>query len=120
MDNNLTISSLDFNSVFSDKDGSLRREVSRGGSAPTDMTIKSQPYVDTETKGPGKRTVLRFDYITPGTDGQPIKGSAYLVVARPLDAAFTDSMVTNLLAYLVSVLTSPLALGDEIFIAGEQ
>jgi len=124
MNNDLTISTLTFKLRASDLvDGSERREVSRGVNLPEIMTIKSQQYVDSATKLPGKRTVLRFDRYVAGTSGTPIPVSAYLVVAVPSDAAVVSADVLAVIARINGVLdaTSPnLDLGDEIFVSGEQ
>jgi len=124
MNNDLTISTLAFKLQASDiVDGSVRREVSRGVNLPEVMTIKSAKYVDSATKLPGKRTVLRFDRYVAATDGQPIPVSAYLVVTVPSDATVTSSDVLAVIARINGVIdaTSPnLDLGDEIFINGEQ
>lgn len=124
MNNDLTISTLAFKLKASDiVDGSERRETSRGINLPEVMTIKSQKYVDSATKLPGKRTVLRFDRYVAGTDGQPVVVSAYLVSAVPSDAAVTSADVTATLARIKGCIddTAPnLDLIDEIFINGEQ
>lgn len=123
MDNNLTISTLVFKHVFSDKDGSLRREVSRGINLPTEMSIRRQKYVDSVTKVPGTRTSLRFDKTVAGTDGKPVKVFANLVVGVPEDAEVTSTDVNDVIGHINCILdgTSPnLALGDEIFVTGEQ
>jgi hypothetical protein len=123
MNADLTISTLSFKLAFSDKDGSERREISRGVNLPEVMTIKSQTYVDSATKLPGKRTVLRFDRYVAGTDGKPVAVSAYLVVAVPNDTAIVSADVLAVIARINGVLdaTSPnLDLGDEIFVSGEQ
>jgi hypothetical protein len=124
MNADLTISTLSFKLRASDiKDGSERREVSRGVNLPEVMTVKSQDYTDSQTKKPGKRTVLRFDRYVAGTDGQPVAVSAYLVVAVPNDAAIVSADVLAVIARINGVIdaTSPnLDLGEEIFITGEQ
>lgn len=124
MNNNLTISTLSFNMRHNDAtEGSERREVSRGVNLPEVMTIKSQDYIDSKTKVPGRRTVLRFDRYVAGSDGQPIPVSAYLVVSTPKDAAITSADVLAVIARINGVIdtTSPnLDLGDEIFVNGEQ
>lgn len=124
MNNDLTISTLSFKLRASDiTDGSERREISRGVNLPEVMTIKSQQYVDSSTKLPGKRTVLRFDRYIAGTNGQPIIVSAYLVVAVPSDTAVTSADVLAVISRINGVIdnTAPnLDLADEIFINGEQ
>lgn len=124
MNADLTISTLAFKLKASDiVDGSERREVSRGVNLPEVMTIKSQQYVDSGTKLPGKRTVLRFDRYVANTAGIPVPVSAYLVVAVPSDTAITSADVLAVVSRINGVIdaTSPnLDLADEIFVNGEQ
>jgi len=123
MTNDLTISTLSFVQKFSDESGSERREISRGVNLPEVMTIKSQDYVDAQTKLPGKRTVLRFDRYVAGADGKPIAVSAYLVCAVPTTSAVVSSDVTSVIARIMGTLdnTSPnLNLITNIFVNGEQ
>lgn len=125
MDNNLTVNTLAFNLVYSDKDGSLRREISRGASLPTELSIKHQPYVDSATKKAGKRTVVRIDYYMTMTDGaiQPV--SMYTVLAAPTDPLVTAAITNAMSAMLVNILhgttnTNGLDLKDEVFANKEQ
>lgn len=126
MDNNLTVSSLAFNLIYSDKtDGSLRRETSRGASLPTELLIKHQNYVDSVTKVAGKRTLVRFDYYMTMTDGVIRPVSLYTVLARPDDPLVTASIITALEAMMVNLLhgttnTSGLDLEGEILSNREQ
>lgn len=124
MQNDLTISTLTFSLQASDlKDGSKRREVSRGVNLPEIMTIKSKDYVDSATKKAGKSTVVRFDRYVAGTDGSPIAVSAYLVVMVPTDVAITSADVLAVVSRINGVIdaTAPnLDLADEIFVGGQQ
>lgn len=126
MNDNLTISSLTFNQIYSDKtDGSLRRESSRGASLPTELLIKHQDYVDSVTKVPGKRSLVRFDYYMTMTDGVIRPVSLYMVLARPTDPLVTASIITALEAMMVNLLhgttnTSGLDLEGEILSNREQ
>lgn len=124
MDNNLTISTLGFKLIFSDKNGSERREVSRGVNLPEVMTIKHQPYVDSATKKAGTRSVLRFDRHLALADGSIAPGcSAYLVVSRLTDTGVTSADVTAVVERIVNTVQEDdtgLDLADEIFVNGEQ
>lgn len=124
MNSDLTIKTLSFKLRASDiKDGSERREVSRGVNRPTIMTIRSQDATDSASKKPIKRTVLRFDRMVSGTDGQPIPVSAYLVTSVPTDAAVTTADVQNVVGLILGTLddTAPnLNLVDAIYVNGEQ
>lgn len=125
MDNNLTVNTLAFNLVYSDKDGSLRREISRGASLPTELSIKHQPYVDSVTKVPGKRSLVRLDYYMTMTDGVIRPVSMYTVLAAPSDPLVTASITNAMSAMLVNIVhgttnTNGLDLKDEIFANKEQ
>jgi predicted membrane-bound spermidine synthase len=126
MDSNLTVNTLAFNLVYSDRvDGSLRREISRGASLPTELLIKHQNYVDSKTKVAGKRSVLRIDYYMALTGGVIAPVSMYTVLAAPTDALVTAGITNAMSAMLVNVVhgttnTNGLDLKDEIFANKEQ
>jgi hypothetical protein len=125
MNNDLTISTLSFNMVYSDKTGSLRRDTSRGATLPTELLIKHQDYVDSATKQPGKRSVVRLDYYMTMTDGVIRPVSLYAVCTRPNDPLVTTTILNSIEAMLVNLLhgtsnTSGLDLKDEIFGNREQ
>lgn len=125
MDSNLTISTLTFNLVYSDKTGSLRRETSRGASLPTELLIKHQDYIDSTTKVAGKRSLVRLDYYMTMTDGVIRPVSLYAVLAAPTDPLVTTTISTTIEAMLVNLLhgttnTNGLDLKDEIFGNKEQ
>jgi len=119
MDPNLTISTLTFNQIYSDKSGSLRRETSRGVNLPTELLIKHQDYIDSVTKVAGRRTLVRFDYYMTMTDGVIRPVSLYTVLAAPKDPLVTVTISNSLEAYMANLLhsatnTSGLDLKDEI------
>jgi hypothetical protein len=125
MNSNITVSGLAFNLIYSDKTGSLRREISRGASLPTELLIKHQDYIDSATKVAGRRTLVRFDYYMAMTDGVIRPVSYYAVLAAPTDPLVTstitdglESMMTNLLHS--STNTSGLDLQTEILANKEQ
>lgn len=123
MNANLTIDTLSFNEVYSDKTGSLRRETSRGVNLPTELKIAHQDYVDSATKLPGKRSLARFDRAVELTDGRSAPVSAYIVVTHPSDAAIEGSDILAVVQHLISLLQeddSGLDLMDEIFVNKEQ
>lgn len=125
MDNNLTVSTLTFNLVYSDKTGSLRRETSRGATLPTEILIKHQEYVDSGTKQPGVRTLVRVDYYMTMTDGIIRPVSLYAVLARPNDPLVTSAIINSIEAMMVNLLhgtsnTSGLDLREEILTNREQ
>lgn len=123
MNNALTLSTLTFNLAFSDKTGSERREVSRGVNLPEVLSIKHQSYVDSATKLPGVRSVVRVDRHVAITDGRIVPVSAHLVVAVPNDAMIESADVLAAVERIAQVIQeddSGLDLADEIFVNHEQ
>jgi hypothetical protein len=125
MNNNITVSALSYNLIYSDKSGSLRREIARGATLPTELSIKHQEYVDSATKKAGVRTLVRFDHKMTMTDGKIEPVSLYLVLARPNDPLVTAAIITALEAQMVNLLhgttnTNGLDLEGEILANGEQ
>lgn len=124
MNANLTIDTLSFNQIYSDKSESLRRESSRGANLPTELKISHQDYTDSATKLPGKRSLVRFDRTVALSDTTTVAPvSAYIVVARPNDAAITGTDILAVVQHLITLLQeddSGLDLMDEIFVNLEQ
>jgi hypothetical protein len=123
MDNNLTISTLSFALSFTGKDGSERREVSRGVNLPEVMSVKHQPYVDSKTKVPGVRSVLRFDRYHELSSGIIAPVSAYLVVTTPGDTGIVSADVLAVIERIVNTIQEDdtgLDLADEIFVSRQQ
>lgn len=127
MDANLTINSLSFVSKYNDRDaGSVRVETSRGVNLPEILTIKTQNYVDSSTKIPGRRTMVRVDRHVAGLDGGVISGlEAHVVVSVParaeIETADVQAVVSRLITLLAgATVTGGLDLKDEIFVNQEQ
>lgn len=126
MNADLTIDTLSFKTVYSDKSGSLRREVSRGANLPTELKVATQDYVDSATKVPGTRTVVRFDRHVALSDGRIAPGvSAYTVVSVLKDAEITATDINAATGHLINMLgvasnTNGLGLNDEVFVNKEQ
>lgn len=123
MDNNLTISTLTFTQKYSDKGGSERVENSRGVNLPEVMSIKHSPYVDSKTKVPGRRSVLRFDRHVELSTGTVAPVSAYLVVAVPNDTGVESADVLAVVERIVHTIQeddSGLNLAEAIFVRTEQ
>jgi hypothetical protein len=120
----LTVDTLSFKQVYSDKSGSERRESSRGPTLPEVMTIRHQDIVDSTTKLPSKRSVLRLDrYMSLATEAVIAPVSAYIVVQTPKSASIASSDVLAAIQRLITVLQeddSGLDLMDEIFTNYEQ
>lgn len=125
MNNNLTIDTLSFNLVFSDKNESLRRDISRGVNLPTEMRVAHQEYVDSKTKVKGRRSLVRFDRFVSLSSSVIAPVSAYAVVTVPTDTSVTSADVLAVVQHLNNVLfastqTAGLDLKDEIFVTQEQ
>lgn len=125
MNSNLTIDTLTFNQVYSDKSESLRREISRGVNLPTEMRVAHQEYVDSKTKVKGMRHLVRFDRFVTLSTGAIVPVSAYTVVTVPKDASVVSADVLAVVQHLNNALfastqTSGLDLKDELFVNQEQ
>lgn len=125
MNADITVSGLAYKQIYSDKSGSLRRETARGATLPTELLIKHQEYVDSVTKVPGIRTLVRFDHYMTMTDGVVRPVSYYAVLARPNDPLVTATIIEALQAQMTNLLhgttnTSGLDLQGEILSNREQ
>lgn len=123
MNNDLTISTLAFTLAFNGKDGSERREISRGVNLPEVMSVKHQNYTDSATKLPGTRSVLRFDRYVELSSGVIAPVSAYLVVTVPKDPDATSADVLAVVERIVNTIQEDdtgLDLADEIFVSRQQ
>lgn len=129
MNNNLTLKTKSVNLIYSDKDGSLRR------AAPTDivsvgqlsLSIAHQDYVDSKTKVPGTRSVMRFQQDASNvTTGQSLIAFAQLTVGRPTDATITDGDILALVDCIRQMLATTSAdaaaldLASAFAVTGEQ
>jgi hypothetical protein len=83
MNADLTFNSIVFKKTFDLKELSERQSITRGINTPDKLIIKSQDYVDTATKVPGKRYTGRFDRTDIDANLQSIVSSAYFVIAVP-------------------------------------
>jgi hypothetical protein len=124
MNANLTIDTLAFNQTFTGKDGSERREVSRGVNLPEVMSVRHTATVDKKT---GKSTVqsqLRFDRYMLSADGVTILPvRAVLTVYVPQDTGVVSSDVLAVVQRIVTTVQEDdtgLDLADEIFVNREQ
>lgn len=124
MDSNLTISTLTFTGAYSDQNGSLRREVSRGLNLPETMQIKHQKYVDSTTKRPGNQSALIFEYTKALADGSiAVVARATLKVQSLIDSNVGSTEVLAVLERVINTIQeddSGLDLGDNIFVNKEQ
>lgn len=89
MNANLTLNGLTYTQVFSDKEGSERRNSGLGANLPRVLRIAHTESTEGASKTPCTRSVLRHDqYVTDG-DGNvlPVPVSLYLVAVVPKDGA---------------------------------
>lgn len=101
MNADLTFNTIVFKKSFDEKDGSERRSTARGINTPDIMSIKSQDFVDSATKVPGRRYTGRIDRVTIDTNLQEITTSMYFVIAVPETALQAD--VDNVVATFKAV-----------------
>jgi hypothetical protein len=124
MDNNLTISTLAFNGVYSDQSGSLRRETSRGLNLPETMQVKHQLYTDSVTKRRGNQSALIFEYTKALADGSiAVVARATLKVQSLIDSNVSGTEILAVLERVICTIQEDdtgLDLGDNIFVNKEQ
>lgn len=90
MNADLTFNSVVYKKSFDLKGESQRQSIARGINEPDQLIIKSQDYVDSATKVPGKRYTIRVDRHEIDANLQKIIQSAYLVIAVPSTALQAD------------------------------
>lgn len=94
--------------------GSYRREVSRGVNLPEVLTIRHQAYVDSATKKPGVRSLIRLDRYVTGSDGNPVAVGCHLVVTTPSDALIVSADVLAAITRITTVLSTAANNGLEL------
>lgn len=124
MDTNLTISTLTFTGAYSDKSGSLRREISRGLNLPELMQIKHQEYTDSVTKRRGNQSALIFEFTKALEDGTiAVVARATLKVQSLIDSAVTSTEILAVVERVIHTIQeddSGLNLATNIFVNKEQ
>lgn len=83
MNPDLTFNSVAFAKSWDKENESLRVSKARAINTPDFLIIKSQDYVDSKTKVPGRRYTVRIDREDLDANSQKIVSSAYLVIAVP-------------------------------------
>lgn len=92
MQADITLNSIGFAKSFDEKGKSIRQSIDRGINLPDQMTVQNQDYVDSATKLPGRRYLIRFDrWAINATTGERYCTSAYVVYQVPLAATGADS-----------------------------
>lgn len=92
MDDTLTIDTVAYTRVYKATGVPIRRNTALGLSSPRELSISHQASVNSKTKEPSTRSVVRFDFTVPETSSPTGKSvrSAYLVVDTPQSAASAD------------------------------
>jgi len=109
MNNDLTYNSVVFEKSFDNEAKSLRQSTARGINDPDQMTVASQPYVDSVTQVAGTRYTVRFDrHDHEAVTARKYISSMYLVIAVPEAENSTD------LAVLVATFKAAVANADLI------
>lgn len=102
MNADLTFNTIVYKKSYDDKDKSLRQSIARAINTPDQLTIMSQPYVDSSTKVPGTRYTVRIDRVDVDVNLQKLITSAYVVIAVPSTAA--QASVDNVIATFKAVI----------------
>lgn len=101
MSPDLTFNTIAFKKSYDTQDKSLRQSIARGINTPDQLTIQSQPYVDSKTKVSGQRYTGRVDRVDIDANLQSIVTSMYFVIAVPGTA--TQAAVDNVVATFKAV-----------------
>jgi hypothetical protein len=91
MNADLTFNTIVFKKSFDEKDGSERRSTARGINTPDVMTIRSQTYVDSETKVSGTRYTAQIQRHTIDALLNTIKTIGQLTLMVPSTALSADT-----------------------------
>jgi len=109
MNADLTFNTIVFKKSFDLKGESERKSIARGINSPDKLIIKSQDYVDSATKVPGKRFTVRVDRVDVLADLSTIVTSMYFVLAVPSTAtqAYVDNVVATFKAAVADATLIP-------------
>lgn len=100
MNADITVKAKVYKQVYSDKAGSLRRSTTDGATLPHTIRIAHTDAVDSKTKVPNTRTLVRIDMShldTGGINPSPFPVSAQLVLVKGKET-FAPSSTAILLA----------------------
>lgn len=101
MNADLTFNSIVFKKSYDLADESKRQSVARAINTPDQLFIRTQDYVDSATKVPGRRYTGRVDRVDIDANLQSITTSAYFVIAVPKTA--TQAQLDNVVATFKAV-----------------
>lgn len=130
MNADITVKAKSYKTIYSDKNGSLRRSITDGATLPHELKIAHTEATDSRTKIPTTRSLMRLDMThldTGGVNPSPLPVSVQIVVVKgkglyqPSQTAIelaVDSVIQALTG--TGADASALDLTDEIFVAGEQ
>jgi len=83
MNADLTFNSVVLKKQYDNKEESQRQSIARGINTPDQLILRSSSYVDSVTKVPGQRFLIRFDRQDIDANLQKIITSVYAVIAVP-------------------------------------
>lgn len=116
MDADLTFNSIVFKKSFDEKGGSERRSTARGINTPDLLLIKTQAYVDSQTKVAGTRYTYRIDYWELDANNTLVCTSMYAVIPVPSTAssgALTSVVATFKAAVADATFTAAVLNGEK-------
>lgn len=130
MNADITLKSKAYKQVYSDKAGSLRRSTTDGATLPHTIRIAHSDAIDSRTKVPTRRSLMRVDMThldTGGVNPSPLPVSVQIVVVKGKDSyAPSQASIELAVDTAIQALTgtaadaSALDLTDEIFVNEEQ
>jgi hypothetical protein len=99
MNADITLNTLGYAMVYSDKDGSLRRNSTLGATKPRNLSIAHMDATDSKSKLPTHRGLIRHDATIADATGVilPVPVSVYLVCSYPTggDATATATAISD-------------------------
>jgi hypothetical protein len=115
---------LAYTPVVSDKvTGSLFRNIDSGLNTPREVSVRHQDYVDSRTKKPGRRSVIRKDVHVELSDGSIAPVSVMIIAMVPKDVNVVADNVTDALSIARNMHSGHdgyTDIGMTIFVNGEQ
>lgn len=92
MNDALTIDTIEYTRVYKTAGVPIRRNTAAGIQSPKELTISHLNGVNSKTKEPMVRSMVRFDFTVPETTSPTGKSvrTAYMVVETPQSATSAD------------------------------
>jgi len=101
MNADLTFNTIVYKKSYDEVDGSLRQSIARGVNTPDKLVLKSQDYVDSTNKVPGRRHTFSVDRVDIDANLAPIQTRVYGTVVIP--STSSQAALDNVIATFKAV-----------------